>query len=340
MVMHDLTRDAEPTAPPASPWQPRPIPDALTQMQNAVRDVLTEQAVAWTDEQFLVFRPAKAAERQQLINSAMASAAPYALQPAPPTPFNGPVSARREYAWAEIPFAEVRGIRSALGGTVNDVVLAVVSGALRRYLQAKGYPVDGVELRAMCPVSMRRPEEQGALGNLVSSMIAPLYVGIADPVERLQAEREAMDRLKQQGQAAGFYAMTELSRNIPAWVQAFAAQGEVQNTVVNTVSTNVPGPQIPLFLGGREMLHMYGMGILSAGIGLFIAIGTYNRALAFGLLVDSLLLPDPWFVAECFQEAFAELRGAAEKVAPPATVRQSATGNRQSGTRQTVSSTR
>ena len=99
--------------------------------------------------------------------------------------------------------ADFRRVKAELGGTVNDVVLAVIAGGLGRYLRALGLPTEGLELRAMCPVSMRRPDQRGALGNLVSMIVAPLHVGILDPVARLTAERESMERLKNQDQAGG-----------------------------------------------------------------------------------------------------------------------------------------
>ncbi|HLZ69042.1 MAG TPA: wax ester/triacylglycerol synthase family O-acyltransferase [Dehalococcoidia bacterium] len=318
LVMHDLTAKSVPPEPPAAPWQPQPLPDPLTLFQDAVRDVSTEAAAAWTDRSFETLRPGVAAERARQMNTAYTTSLPFVTRPAPRTPFNGPISGQRHFTWFECAFADVRAIRTALGGTVNDVVLTLVAGALRRYLLAHGYPVEGVELRAMCPVSMRRPEEQGALGNLVSMMIAPLYVGIADPVARLARERQTMEQLKRDGQAAAFYALSDLARNVPVPMQVYSAQSNAPNTLLNTVSTNVPGPQIPLYLNGHELRHYYGVGILSNGIGLFVAITSYNQRLAFGLLADPQLVPDNWFVAECFEQSFDELLGAARAAGAPA----------------------
>ncbi len=231
------------------------------------------------------------------------------------TRFNGPVSTQRAVAWVLVSFTEVRAIRAVLGGTVNDLVLAVVAGALGRYLRHHGTPTQGLELRAMCPVSMRRAEGRGELGNQVSMMIAPLYVGILDPVERLKAERAAMERLKEQDQAGGFYAMTAQGNTTPPWVQAMAGQIEVPNTLLNTVSTNIPGPQVPLYLAGHRLLDSFGFGMLSANIGLFNAITSYNQVLSIGATVDPTQVPDVWFYADCLKESFAELREGAEQVA-------------------------
>ena len=314
MVLHDLTASAEHPAPPATPWDPRPLPDPLTLLQDAVRDLLTEAAQTWTEESFRMFRPGELTDRAEQMTKAMTTSMPYVMQPAPRTPFNGPVSGERQFAWVECSFPEIRAIRGVLGGTVNDVVLTVLAGGLSRYLRHHDYPTDGVELRAMCPVSMRRPEQQEALGNLVSMMFAPLYVGIADPVERLKAERSAMERLKEEGQAASLYAMTDLARRIPAGWQAMAARMDLPNTMLNTVSTNVPGPQIPLYLAGHKLLHWYPLGPLASGIGLFVAMLSYNQKLTFGTTVDPRQVPDVWLLAGCIRESYDELKDAAQRV--------------------------
>ncbi|MHB8574572.1 MAG: WS/DGAT/MGAT family O-acyltransferase [Dehalococcoidia bacterium] len=315
LTMHDLTAQAEPVAPPAGAWQPRPMPDPLTLLQDAVRDLLTDAAKSWTEEAFRWWRPSELNQQIEQLTAGVTSSMPFVMQPAPRTPFNGPVSTDRGFAWIELSFPEIRAIRGALGGTVNDVVLAIFAGGLRRYLLLHDFRVDGIELRAMCPVSMRPPDQQGALGNLVSMMFAPLFVGIADPVERLAAERGAMEKLKQQGQAAGLYAMTDLTRRIPATWQAMAAQMDVPNTMINTVSTNVPGPQIPLYMQGHKLLHWYPLGPLAAGIGLFVAILSYDQKLTFGATVDPRQVPDVWRFAECLRESFEEMRAAALQAA-------------------------
>ena len=317
MILHDLTPDAPPPAPPAAPWQPDPIADPLTLLQNAVRDRLTETAQTFADEAFRYFRPAQVTRLQEQLTAAMTTSMPYVLQPAPRTPFNGPVSGERSFAWVEVPFAEIRALRNAIGGTVNDLVLTVLGGAFGRYLRRHNYPTEGVELRAMCPVSMRAAEGMGALGNQVSMMFAPLYAGILDPIARLTAVRRAMERSKEQGQAQGLYALTNLASRFPPAFMAMAGQMEAPNTLLNTVSTNVPGPQIPLYLARHKLLHWYPLGICSANLGLFVAILTYNQYLTFGATVDARQVPDPWVFADCVREAYDELKDAASAAAAP-----------------------
>jgi diacylglycerol O-acyltransferase / wax synthase len=344
MVLHDLTPKAEPPAAPVAPWQPQPPRDEIAILQDAVRDRLEELARLWTDETFRPLRPQDAERRMRQVTNALTSAMPYMTQPAPRVPFNGPLSGERHFAWVELPFAEVRGIRSALGGTVNDVVLAILSGALGRYLRAHNVPVTpAMELRAMCPVSVRAADGRGSLGNQVSMMMAPLYVGIDDPMARLRAEREAMERLKGLDQAGGLHALSAQADAIPAGWQAFVGQFPATNTLLNTVSTNVPGPQIPMYFNGKQLLGWYPLGPLSSGIGLFNAILSYNQKLTFGATADPRLVPDVWFFADCLRESFAELRDAAGRAAavqdaakraaeaPPAPAPNGATNGRTNG---------
>jgi diacylglycerol O-acyltransferase / wax synthase len=312
MVLHDLKPDAAPPVPPASPWQPRPLPDPLTLLQDAVRDRLTEVTQAATDDAFRLLRPTELEARLRQLAGAAGTSAPNLLRPAPRVPWNGPLSSERRFGWAEFPFGEIRRAKTALGGTVNDAVLTVIAGGMGRYLRALGVPTEGVEIRAMCPVSMRRPDERGALGNLVSMIFAPLYVGVLDPVERLAAERAAMTRLKDQDQAGGLYEMTHLMDRVPPAVQAVAGQLTVPNTLLNTVSTNVPGPQIPLYLSGHRLIGWCPLIPLANEVGLVNAILTYDQRLTIGVTVDPRLVPDVWLYVECLKASFAELLQAAD----------------------------
>jgi WS/DGAT/MGAT family acyltransferase len=317
MVLHDLKPEGDERPPAPAAWVPRALPDPITQLEDAVRDRLTEAAQQWTDAAFRLLRPLESSERDRRLIGALLSSGPRLLRPAPRTPFNGPISSQRQFAWVELPFAEIREIKGVLGGTVNDVVLAIISGGLGRYMRSRNFATDGVELRSMVPVSMRRPDQQGALGNLVSMMIAPLAVGITDPVERLTAQRRAIEELKQQDQAGGLYELTSLARLVPPVWQALAGRAAVPVTVVNTVTTNVPGPQIPLYLAGRKLRHWYPLGPLSSTVGLFNAILSYNQVLTIGATADRLMMPDVWTYAGFLHDAFVEVREAARRVSPP-----------------------
>ncbi len=311
MALNDLKADAPAPTPPAEPWQPEPIPSAFDHFQESFEHRIEQVTRLWTDSAFSLFRPAQLTARARKIGRAVGATWPTALRPAPSTRFNGRVSGELGWTFAELSFTEMRDIRSALGGTVNDVVLTVLSGALGRYLRYHGDSTDGVELRALCPVSMRQPDERGQLGNLVSFMVAPLFVGIEDSVERLETERKAMESLKVAGQAEGIYELNRWSDSIPPGWMEFAGALATPNPILNTVSTNVPGPQIPLYQGGRRLLAWYPLGVVAADLGIFVSILTYDQRVTFGATVDAHLVPDAWRLGEFLHESFAELREAA-----------------------------
>lgn len=310
MVLSDFSPTDELPAPPAEPWSPPPLPDSLSLLQEATEHRLGELGRTWTEAAFDGLRPDVMTERMREMTSASSTTLPVSAAPAPRTVFNRPVGGERGFAWAQFAFPTMRAVKSALGGTVNDVVLTVLAGGLGRYLRARGQRTEGLELRAMCPVSMRQADERGQLGNLVSNMIAPLFVGVDDPVERLRKERDGMNRLKEAGQAKAFYQLSQLGVRVPPLMAAMGAAMPLPQTLFNTVSTNVPGPMIPLYFGRHKLVDWLPLGIVSNNIGLFVAILTYNQRVTLGLTVDSRLIPDPWFLARCLEESYAELREA------------------------------
>ncbi|MEM1245862.1 MAG: wax ester/triacylglycerol synthase family O-acyltransferase [Acidobacteriota bacterium] len=308
MVLNGFSpKDADPPE-PSGPWSPEPLPDPFSLMHEAVRERVANYGRAFTDALFESFRPESVAKRLEMMREASGPTLPKVLRPAPRTRFNKRVSGQLGWAWRELSFTEVRQVKSVLGGTVNDLVLAVLSGGVGKYLREKGDDTSGLELRAMCPVSMRQADERGQLGNLVSVMIAPLHVGIEDPIERHQAGIEGMTRNKEARQAEAFYEMTQWSDLVPPVSQALAGRLPIPPTLFNTVSTNVPGPQIPLFQAGRRCLSWLPMGVVTSGIGLFTSILTYDKRITLGTTVDAKLIPDPWRLSECIRDAYEELR--------------------------------
>ena len=317
MVMHDLSPETDAAASSQS-WQPHPLPNVTSQLQTAISERLTETVKSWTEAGFQWLEPARAAQALQESSQAILSfmrALPSLSQPAPITPFNNTLSASRQFVWADFPFADIRAIRATLGGTVNDVVLTVIAGGLGRYLRTRQYSTTDRVLRSMCPVSMRQEDEQGSLGNRVSMMLVPLFIDEDDPLARYAAQRAAVDRIKKQNQAGFLYDLLQRLQWVPPVWQVVSGQLPTANVLLNTVTTNVPGPQIPLYLAGRELLAMRPIGLLSAGIGLFNAIVSYNQTLVIGGTVDQNLIPDPWSYADCLQESFAELQAATQQIA-------------------------
>ncbi len=317
MALSDFSPDDSPPAPPDKPWAPAPLPGTMDLLQEALQHRLGEINEAWTNAAFDAVRPGALTERMREMTAAGSASLPSAA-PAPRTPFNRPVSGEQGMAWAQFSFTELRAVKSALGGTVNDVVLALLAGGIGRYLRAHDHSTKGMELRALCPVSMRQQDQRGQLGNLVSGMIAPLFVGIEDPVERLSQEREAMNKLKEAGQAKALHQMSRLGDSVPPLMTALAATMPFSQTVLNTVSTNVPGPMIPLWFGPHKLVDWLPCGIVSNNIGLFVGILSYNKRITLGMTVDSRLIPDAWFLAECLEQSWGELADAAgvEREAP------------------------
>ncbi len=311
MAINEYTEVPEPPDPPAGEWRPADLPEMVDLWQEAFQHRLTEVSRTWTDSAFDMLRPNRISERAKNMRGAMRSGMEMMMRPMPKTPFNSKVSGQLDYAWSEFSFTEMRRVKSSLGGTINDLVLTILGGSLRRYLKLHGHKVDGVELRAMCPVSMRMADEHGQLGNLVSVMGAPVYVGIEDPLERLAAVRQGMDDLKETGQAESFYEMTRFSTQIPPFLQVLGGSFTPDQAVFNTVSTNVPGPQIPLYQAGHRCVSWLPLGIVSSNIGLFHAILTYNRRLTIGMTVDPKQIPDVWVLADCLTDSYEEIRALA-----------------------------
>jgi WS/DGAT/MGAT family acyltransferase len=241
-------------------------------------------------------------------------------RPAPQVPFNTDIGPRRGMSWANFDLAEFKHVKNALGGTVNDVTLAVVAGALRRWLLERDVAVDGLELKALVPVSIRTENEHGELGNKLTAMRGPLPVGIADPAERLRAVSAAMDALKASKQPLGAEAIWGLND----WFRDFAppvllaptAAINFSTRLFNLLVTNFPGPQVPFYVLGRELTAVYPIGFLAKNHGLAIAILSYNGQVGFGLLADPDAVPDVDRLVGHLAASVEELTGVAQIASP------------------------
>ncbi len=238
-------------------------------------------------------------------------------------PFNTEIGPGRSFGWANFSLADFKHVKNALGGTVNDVTLAVAAGALRRWLLERELPVDGLELKALVPVSIRTENEHGELGNKLTAMRGPLPVGIEDPVARLRAVSVAMNALKDSKQPLGAEAIWGLND----WFRDFAppvllaptAAINFSTRLFNLLVTNFPGPQIPFYVLGRELTAVYPVGFLAHRHALAIAILSYNGQVGFGLLADPDALPDADGLSAHLAASVEELKEAAAQVASPAT---------------------
>ncbi len=248
---------------------------------------------------------------------------------APPrTRFNRRVSAHRVVEGRSFALAEVREMKQRIAGaTVNDVVLAICGGALRRYLDARDELPDD-PMVAMAPISVRAAGERNTMGNQVAAMTVGLGTHLADPVERLAAVHAGAASSKAMTQAVGAKLMTDYSRFIPSTTAALAARlytelglAERMNPPFNCVITNVPGPQVPLYSAGAQLVTQYGLGPLFDGMGLIFPVFSYCGHITVAFTACREMVPDPEVLSDCLQQSFDELKAACGvRDAPPAEI--------------------
>jgi WS/DGAT/MGAT family acyltransferase len=304
---------AEPQAPPdpGKRWMPTPPPSRAHLLGHALAERVSEPTEIVRGVRAALRAPRRVAlsAYESLVGiGAMAWAG---LSPAPSTIYNEPIGPHRRFNWVRVSLDDVKAVKNELGGTVNDVMLAIVTGALGRHLRRRGVDTEGLVLKTMVPVSVRAELERGALGNRVAAMMAPLPVGEEDPVEALRQIGESMRGLKESGQAVGAQRLTELSGFAPPTVMAQASRLMARQRMFNLVVTNVPGPQFPLYLMGREMIDLFPMVPLAPGQALGVAIMSYNGMVNFGLLGDYDLMYDLDEVTDDFADSLADLADAA-----------------------------
>jgi WS/DGAT/MGAT family acyltransferase len=310
-VLFDTAADPQAPPDPGRRWLPAPTPPPGQLLGRALAERMSEptEVIRGVRAAFRAPRRVAVGAYESLVGvGAMAWAG---LAPAPRTPYNEPIGPHRRFAWVRADLGDVKSIKNELGGTVNDVMLATVTIALGRHLRRRGMDTDGLEVRAMVPVSVRAELERGALGNRVAAMMAPLPVGLTEPEDVLQRISGAMTGLKESGQAVGAERITQLSGFAPPTVMSQAARLAKRQRFFNLVVTNVPGPQIPLYLLGRELIELFPMVPLAQNQGLGVAIMSYNGRINFGLLGDYDVLHDLDELADDFEDALEDLATAA-----------------------------
>ena len=232
------------------------------------------------------------------------------LNPAPETPLNVPIGPHRRAHWVASDLDDFKKIKNATGATVNDVVLTVVSGALGRWLRARGTRTEGLELRALVPVSIRGGDQSGDMGNRIAAMRGPLPVYLADPLERLRLVHRQMGDLKESKQALGAEVISGLTDFAPPTLLAQASRLNFSTKLFNLLVTNVPGPQLPLYLLGRELQELIPIAFLPENHALAVAIMSYNNRVDFGLLADFDAIPEVVEIGRYLEESLAELLNA------------------------------
>src|SRR5215208_6676274 len=256
-VLFDLDREpAEASAP--QPWLPQPEPSRAQLLGEALLQRATNPTEMIRGARDAITAPSRAADAIVRELGAAGSFLRTGFS-APRSPINHSIGPYRRFGWVRTDLADLKRVKDLAGGTVNDVVIAAVSGGLGRYLRGRGHSTAGLEMRAMVPISVRPSDEHGALGNRVSAMMAPLPVWREDPTDRLNAVSATMRHLKSSGQAVGASLLTDVTNFTPPTIAAQAARLQSRQRFFNTVVTNVPGPQFPLYLLGRELLDIFPM---------------------------------------------------------------------------------
>ncbi|HWC09277.1 MAG TPA: wax ester/triacylglycerol synthase family O-acyltransferase [Solirubrobacterales bacterium] len=328
-VLFDL--DREPQGRPSSPprWFARPEPTDLQLLGDAMRERLTSPA-----EIVRGVRRAFRGPRKVLKGATATSKMLGAGISAPSTPFNVEIGPHRRFAMTQADLAELKRVKDAHGGTVNDVILSVVTGAIGNYLRARGHDTEDLEMKAMVPVSIRAEEEHGALGNRISAMMAPLPIWCEDPVERLRIVTERMGDLKGSGQAVGAEILTKITDFAPTTIASQAARLQPAQRFFNLVITTVPGPQFPLYVLGRQMESIFPMVPLARRQALCVGIMSYNGQVNFGLVGDYDAMADLDSFALDLEAAAGELvdaTPAARKSKPKAAAKAGASSSNGAG---------
>ena len=298
----------------APPWKPRPAP---TQAELAV--ATAARATRRTIERLTSVGELIADGRHTIEQvggkavAALNSLKSGWLSTADRTPLNPDLGPNRRFDWTEIPLDHIKTIKNGLGGSVNDAVLAVVAGAIRHFLiTARDFDLDGIEFRVMNPVSTRRADQRGALGNQVAMWLIDLPLDEPDPAARLARIKQVTAEHKRTNQALGAATLVDLSRGTPMTLLSLASRfAGPRMRPFNMTITNVPGPQFPMYLLEAEMLANYPMVPLWAQHGVGIALFSYNGRLMWGIHADYDALPDSDVFIESIQLSTAQLLEAA-----------------------------
>jgi WS/DGAT/MGAT family acyltransferase len=306
-VMFDLTPIPAPVTNSGRPWQPRPEPGNAELVAAGLRGAVRAGIEVASRAVDGVTHPERALGNLRDAAEGVGEVVWAGLNPAPPTPLNVEIGPHRRFIGLPCSLGDFKLIKDTFGGTVNDVVLAVVTGALREFLISRGVRTQGLELRALVPVSIRPDNQRHTLGNQLAAMRGPLPVYVEDPVQRLRIVKQAMDGLKESKMAVGAEVLASVQNFAPPTVLAQASRINFSTRLFNLIVTNVPGPQFPLYAMGREMEQVFPIAFLPRNHALAVAIMSYNGQMNFGLLADYDAVPDLEGIAESVQESLLEL---------------------------------
>jgi len=317
----------EPPAPVEDAWRPGPLPSPARLARDAAVDLATSPYEQARAAGAVLRRPGRVIDAaRELARGSVALSG--LVHPTPPTSLNGPIGPHRRYTWTALPLADAKAVRRRHGGTLNDVVLALITRGFRDLLLARGEDVHGRVLRSLVPVSVRPRDEggtavgDGTLQNRVSAMFAELPVGIDDPVARLGAVGAQLADLKRSKQAVAAEALTSLGGFAPAMLLSLGMRGATRaarrSGHLDTVTTNVPGPQFPLWSCGRRLVRALPYVPLAAPLRVGVAIFSYDGELTFGVTADADTAGDVDVLARGIRAELDDLLAHAPAPAPAA----------------------
>jgi diacylglycerol O-acyltransferase / wax synthase len=304
-VLFDLKPVPEPSRP--DDWVPAPAPSRSEMAAQGIAELAGSPFRLARRAARAAANPTRTARKVAEAGQALGEVAWNFTNPAPDVPLNTEIGSHRRFTWTRAQLGDFKRIKDQLGGTVNDVVLAVVSGALRSWLMGRGVRTEGLELRALVPVSIRTDDERGETGNRIAAMRGPLPVYVEDPLKRLNVVKAAMGELKQSKQALGAEVISRFNDFAPPTLLAQASRINFSTRLFNLIVTNVPGPQLPLYVLGRELEDAFPVAFLPENHALAIAIMSYNGGIDFGLLADYDSMDDVEIISTALNESLREL---------------------------------
>ena len=340
-TLFDVTEEVREVEPDR--WQPRPEPSQAQLAATAINDATREFASLPFRALGKLSRPAEALSEAREVAEGLGELAWAGLNPPPETPLNVRVGPHRRLAVVPARLDDFKTVKDAFGGTVNDVVLAVVAGALRRWLHSRGIRTEGLEMRAGVPVSVRPDEARGQFGNQLAQVLCPLPIAVGDAVERLRFVSERMRDIKDSKQALGAEVIAAAEEFTPPTILAQASRMNFSTRFYNLLVTNVPGPQFPLYILGRHLENVFPLPFLAGDRAVAIAVMSYEGGMNFGLLADFDSMPDldtlSGGISESLEELLALARGPLGRRKPRTTktreraaARRRAKGNGKPGT--------
>jgi WS/DGAT/MGAT family acyltransferase len=302
-----LAPDPDAELEPSPPFEPAPPPGPVDLFAAELGRRVTGLVGVLGRTPGALRSPRDLAERVREGVAAVGEAVGAGLRPSSDTPINQPLGPHRRFDWRDLELSRVKAVKDRLGGTVNDVVLATVAGALRRFLALRRLDVDQLRIRANVPVSLRSRDERGTLGNKIGLFMTELPVNEPDPLARLARVRETMERLKGSRQALGAEVLAAVSDWTSATLLSLAVRGTARGRPYNLVVTNVPGPQLPLYMLGARLERCYPVVNLQPKQGLGVGLFSYAGALGWGFTADPDQVPDLPVFADAIVASFEEL---------------------------------